>query len=300
MGISKNASGISPIRTIVNGTDVGSTNLGAPTALATGDPFQVGGVSVGGLGLARLNAGVAWGFWLQGVSLSAAAIDAYLNDPEALVEDYGPDGAVVPDALKLFWTMQGDQATEVDQSGVGNDGTRTGTVAFETEDGPTPTTDWDPFAAGPVIVTHPVNQKVIRTNGTTVGASIAYTAAPDTTIVAVGVERETSPGVWEDAEWDVTFDATSAAASLAGVVTGDAGTYRFGVLDSAAAVSYSNTFTVSVFDGPQGTAFGATAGDGTSTSTVISDYVTQDGEAIADAVELPDGTLRITTTTTAP
>lgn len=149
-GITKAGSGVGQIRNILDGTDIGGTNSDPPTAITTGDVFQVGDTTVGGLGYALLNAGVAWGFWLQGVTLSAAALDAYLNDPQSLIDDYGPGGAVTADALKLFWPMQCDTAAEDDQSGVGNDGTRNGSVALETTGGPSPTTDWNPCgSAGP-------------------------------------------------------------------------------------------------------------------------------------------------------
>lgn len=149
VGVTKAGSGVGQIRNIADGVDVGGANFDPPTAITTGDPFQIGGTAVGGIGLGLLNAGVAWVFWLQGVVLSASELDAYLNDPQSLIDDYGPTGTVTANALKVFWPMQCDTATEEDESGVGNDGTRTGTLALETTSGPTPSTEWDPCGGPP-------------------------------------------------------------------------------------------------------------------------------------------------------
>jgi len=176
VGLTKVNSGIANINHSLDGVANGGENALEFVAIDGTDPFQIGGTAVGGLGYTYFDGGVAWAFWLNGVTLSAAAIDAYLNDPQSLIDDYGPAGAVTPDALKIFWPMQCDTATEEDKSGVGNDGTRTGTVALETTSGPTPTTDWDPCAPiGPTITDQPDNATVLLSEGSSASFTVEFT-----------------------------------------------------------------------------------------------------------------------------
>lgn len=178
VGITKAGGGVGQIRHIADGVDVGGVNVDPPTDIIAGDPFRVGGTVLGSLGVDLLNAGVAWVFWLQGVTLSASALDAYLNNPQALVDDYGPSGTVVAGALKVLWPMQCDTATEEDESGVGNDGTRTGVVDLVTIGGPAPSAEWDPCGPlGPTITAQPGNASVQAPSGATFSVT-ATGAAP--------------------------------------------------------------------------------------------------------------------------
>ena len=144
IGVTSDSSGsTTSIARIISGTQVGTQTMDSPTELSTGDVVAVGpGHSPFGVGF--LDGSVAWAFWLQGVTLSASALNGYLNDPESLYDDYGPSGTVTADALKIFWPMQCDDgSTETDVSGVGNDGTITG-ATLGSGTGPSPTTAWDP------------------------------------------------------------------------------------------------------------------------------------------------------------
>lgn len=263
LGITKAGSGIGQIRNIVNGADVGGANLSPPPDIIAGDPFRVGGTAVGGLGLALLNAGVAWMFWLQGVTLSAAALDAYLNDPQALVDDYGPSGTVTPGALKVLWPMQCDTAAEEDESGVNNDGVRTGTVARVTTGGPAPTTDWDPCVPpGPVITTQPAAQTVILSNGSAASFTVV---SPDAD--SYQWQRDTGSGF-------ANIDgATAATLALTGLTLADHGDQVRCRTANVNGTTDSNAATLSVYRGPQvETAFAASDAGGDSAGAVQTDF----------------------------
>ena len=146
VGARKAAAGTSQVYLILNGADDGNSNTVAPTEITAGDVFQASD-AIGGLGDGHFNGKMAWLFWLQGVALSAANLDAALQDPQSLVTNYGPSGVITANALKILWPMQCDNATEVDKSGVGNDGTYTGPPTLGSADGPSPSTAWDPCAA---------------------------------------------------------------------------------------------------------------------------------------------------------
>lgn len=138
VGATKAGAGNVALRVHLDGTEE-ATNLfaGAPTEITTGDAIALGEIAVTGLGVTYFDGQMAWAFWLQGVELSAAAIDGYLQDPESLIAAYGPDGSVVADALKMLWPCQCENdPTEVDLSGAGNDGT-IGELAAFTTSGPT-------------------------------------------------------------------------------------------------------------------------------------------------------------------
>jgi hypothetical protein len=111
-----------------------------PAAMQAGDVFSTG-LGLSGPGWARSNGRDAWLFFSQGVAGSAAIWDACLQDPQSFVTNYGPTGSVTANALKVLWPMQCANASEVDMSGVGNDGTYTGTT-LGTADGPSPSTPW--------------------------------------------------------------------------------------------------------------------------------------------------------------
>lgn len=145
VGFTRAGAGVANRTCYLNGSSETLGNQDPETALSAGDTFGNRGVSSAPL---PFNGKMAWMFFLQGVVLSAANIDAYLNDPQGLYDAYGPSGSVTANALKLLWPMQCDDGTtETDKSGVGNNGTYVGTVALGSADGPSPTTAWDPCAA---------------------------------------------------------------------------------------------------------------------------------------------------------
>lgn len=147
VGCKKAASGTALLTVMIDGADDGNQNCDAPVALDAGDVYRAS-ADVGSLGVGNFDGKMAWQFWLQGVALSAANLDAYLNDPQSLVDDYGPSGTVTANALKILWPMQCDNATEEDVSGVGSDGTYTGPPTLSAAGGPSPSTPWDPCSAG--------------------------------------------------------------------------------------------------------------------------------------------------------
>jgi hypothetical protein len=150
VGYRKDASGLfGTLRTTVNGVDVASSTLDPASDLIGGDEFRAS-QAVAGIGFSNFAGQLAWVAWVQGVSLSAASQDAYLNNPQSLVNDYGPNGTVSANALKLLWSMQCDAETEVDLSGVGNTGARNGTVTLEIT-GPDVTTPWSVCGTPPRI-----------------------------------------------------------------------------------------------------------------------------------------------------
>lgn len=147
VGATRAGSGVAQLRTILNGADDGGANTDAPNEITTGDVFRASD-AIGEIGAVHYNGKMAWLFWLQGVALSAANLDAALNNPQSLVTNYGPSGVVTANALKILWPMQCDNATEEDESGVGNDGTYTGPPTLSAS-GPSPSTPWDPCGGGP-------------------------------------------------------------------------------------------------------------------------------------------------------
>jgi len=144
IGFTRAGTGASVVSAILNGAVDASANRNVSTEITAGDPFRLSAAN-GFLGYTPFNGRMAWAFWLQGVALSASEMDGYLQDPQSLIDDYGPSGTVAANALKLLWPLQCDTATEEDVSGVGNDGTRNGTVDLTT--GPTLSTPWDVCAS---------------------------------------------------------------------------------------------------------------------------------------------------------
>lgn len=147
IGFTKAATGISNTSIILNGAVDATGSLPAPTEWAT-DDYYAQGITYDDVGVGFVNGKYAWSAWLQDVELTATEVDYYLENPYELIRDYGASGAVVADALKLYWSMQCDSGTsETDLSGVGNTGTHDqGT--WTADAGPTVTTGYDPCGGG--------------------------------------------------------------------------------------------------------------------------------------------------------
>lgn len=128
-----------------NSLDVSAT-IDAAGEITTGDAIWVA-PSSGGIGLGAMAGRAAWMGFIQGVALSQAAGEGYLQNPQSAVTDYGSSGGVTANALKHFWPMQCSNATELDVSGQTNDGTYTGT-SLGTGDGPSPSTPWSTVCSG--------------------------------------------------------------------------------------------------------------------------------------------------------
>lgn len=176
VGATRGGSGISHLKVILNGVEDHDENTDPPAEITAGDSFFTSFPN-GLTGQSYLDGKMAWSFWLQGITLTAAQMDAYLNDPQSLVNDYGPDGNITPNALKIFWAQQCSGTTETDQSGTGNTGTYSGTT-LSVGGGPTPTTDWNPClpsarAKGRATVVVSATRLRNRTIGTANGTSTA-------------------------------------------------------------------------------------------------------------------------------
>lgn len=145
VGATRGGSGVAHLKVILNGVQDGDENTDPLTDITTGDGLTLGS-PLAETGADYWDGKLAWSFLLVGVALSAAALDGYLQDPQSLINDYGPSGSVTANALKIFWTQQCDDGTtEVDASGQGNDGTYDGPT-FGSGDGPAPSTGFDPCA----------------------------------------------------------------------------------------------------------------------------------------------------------
>lgn len=141
VGLVKAGVGVSNITVVMDGTGT-AQNMDVPPALAAGDVFKLAHLD-GGVGIDPIDGKMAWAFWLQGVALTTAQIDSYLNNPESLLNDYGPGGNITPDALRVFWTMHCDNGlTEVDRSEWDNHGTYSSTATKLLRTGPSLTTPW--------------------------------------------------------------------------------------------------------------------------------------------------------------
>lgn len=112
-------------RLVVDGTQVASSaeTIGAIT---TGDDIAFATLCTA-IADSGLDGRYAGAFYLQGVELSAANVDAYLDDLCSLITDYGTSGGITANALKALYLFQ--SATPGDDiSGVGNNLTNNGTT----------------------------------------------------------------------------------------------------------------------------------------------------------------------------
>lgn len=125
-GVRYTASG-AQVQLVLDGTAVAGASGDGIGALTSGDAIAFGPIAtlIADQGLVG---GIAGAFWLQGVTLSAADIDTYLQDLCSLIDDYGPSGSVIADALKGLWLFQSADPGE-DISGLGNDLTDTGSAS---------------------------------------------------------------------------------------------------------------------------------------------------------------------------
>jgi hypothetical protein len=91
--------GIDAVSCYFNGAYGATGNADPPAALAAGDVFAL---CLGGEFYTNPDGRFALAFFLEGVELSQAALDAYFADPCALVDDFGPSGSILAGALKVF------------------------------------------------------------------------------------------------------------------------------------------------------------------------------------------------------
>lgn len=160
------------------------------------------------------------------------------------------------------------------------------------------------FAAavtGPTISVQPTAQTKVLTNANTATFSVTASGTGSLSYdweledgVASGVYANVANG--SGATW-----TGQAAASLVGTFTAktlSGRRVRCNITDDNGTTT-TDAVALTLFNGPQVTAFGPTNASGVSTATLTCDYVTGVGEAIEVAVVLPDGRVTVTTTTTA-
>jgi hypothetical protein len=155
---------------------------------------------------------------------------------------------------------------------------------------------------GPTITVQPANDVGIISNG----QSTVYTGtATGTTISAFTWEVDGTPiadgGVYDIVTTGIgTGEASSTLTITRTDKTGTPFDINFDVTD-ANGTTASNTVTDTWWTGPALTTFPATDGDGESTATLTSDFITEDnpGTAIEVRIPLADGDVTVTVTTTA-
>jgi hypothetical protein len=145
--------------------------------------------------------------------------------------------------------------------------------------------------SAPSITLQPVSQTVVRTNTTTATFTVTATG--------------TSPLSYQ---WEVDdgggfgpiTGATTTTLTLSGIVK-DLDQYEYRcVVTNDEGTATSNAAVLTVFNGPQITAFPPTNASGVTTATLTCDYPTGEGEAVEVAVILPNGRLPISFVVTEP
>lgn len=162
----------------VDGTGVASSAGDTIGNITTGDEIAYGTpcTAIADSGLVGRLAGA---FYLQGVELSAATGDAYLQDLCSLIDDYGPSGTVTANALKALYLFQSADPGD-DISGVGNDLTNAGTVDVADPSGVPSSCALGPSAAVTGTATSAMTEQDVRDGGKT----IIITLTGDTWVAA--------------------------------------------------------------------------------------------------------------------
>jgi hypothetical protein len=161
-------------------------------------------------------------------------------------------------------------------------------------------TDWRAaFALGPTITVQPANDVGIISNG----QSTVYTTTATGTTISNLVWREDGSTIGHGGIYNIvttgigTGSVTSTLTITRTSKTNTPWDIRASVTD-ANGTTETNTVTDTWWTGPVLTTFPATDGDGESTATLTSDYVTGVGEAIEVRIPLSDGDVAVTVTTT--
>jgi len=144
-GFKKTATSTYSPKVYLNGVDDTATAGWDNNALniTTGDVFATGRrTNDATIDTSWWDGALGIGLWFQGVALTAAQLDGYLLDPQSAIDDYGPTGTITANVLKIFWPQACDNATEEDLSGVGNDGTYSGTSTITATPPSYPTDDF--------------------------------------------------------------------------------------------------------------------------------------------------------------
>jgi hypothetical protein len=157
----------------------------------------------------------------------------------------------------------------------------------------------DAAPVGPTITVQPTNDVGIISNG----QSTVYTATATGTNVQAPTWSEDASPISDGGIYDIvttgagTSSCTSTLTITRTVKTGTPFDIKAGFDDDNGSTD-TNTVTDTWWTGPVVTTFPATDGDGESTATLTSDYVTGVGEAIEVRIPLSDGDVAVTVTTT--
>jgi len=160
-------------------------------------------------------------------------------------------------------------------------------------------TVFNPAVAGPTITVQPANDVGIISNG----QSTVYTATATGTNVQAPTWSEDGTPISDGGIYDIvtTGAGTSSCSSTLTITrtvkTGTPFDIKANFADDNGDTD-TNTVTDTWWTGPSVTTFPATDGDGESTATLTSDYVTGVGEAIEVRIPLSDGDVAVTVTTT--
>lgn len=182
-------------------------------------------------------------------------------------------------------------------------GSRTATATFSSTDGDKVLVVGSYAAAvtGPTIDTQPTAQTVIRSNGTSTTFTVAAITSGGSLTYQWQLEDSVGAGTYTNVAdgSGLTFTGGTSA-SLGVTCTTKAATgrkVRCNVTDDNGTTD-TNAVALTIFDGPQVTAFGPTDVNGETTATLTCDYVTGTGEAIEVAIVLPDGRVSVSTVVT--
>ncbi len=122
-----------------------------PVALQAGDALVFGEATkgLGGTERSDWNGGIGFSFWVNltdsGDLPSASELDAYLQDPQSLLDDFGATGSIEAGACKVLWGFC-EAGNATDESGTGNTGVVQGSDGTRIEN-PTDYPSFDPCGA---------------------------------------------------------------------------------------------------------------------------------------------------------
>lgn len=157
-------------------------------------------------------------------------------------------------------------------------------------------------AVGPTIDTQPTAQTIVLTNDTTASFTVAATSSGGSLSYDWELETGVASGVYANladgngATWTGQTAATATATLTAKTLSGRR--VRCNVTDDNGTTT-TDAVALTIFDGPQVTTFPPTDGSFESTATLTCDYVCGVGEVIEVAIPLADGTVAVSTVTTA-
>jgi len=133
----------------------------SPLALSAGDAYVFGEVTtLGGSSRGDWDGAIGFSFWVNtaaGNMPTAAELDAYIQDPQSLLSDFGSVGVVDAGACKILWGFC-DTGNATDESGTGNTGVVVGSDGTRVVS-PASYPAWNPCGSAPAFVPGPYNYR---------------------------------------------------------------------------------------------------------------------------------------------